>query len=175
MQHLLDLITPADINSKIQLVQLYGWLLSGFVTAILVFLLTYWSDQVKSQRRYKNLATLVLNELGQNRMFCILIKCGIWDDKPVTYHLCVWQKLQIELASYLGEDLFAKLMTLYDSYSHHNQFADVFPSNNPQIFKLTETCFEQLREKIKSDMPFLSEKDVEEKFRNYFNNENPKK
>lgn len=108
MVDIFTFITPANLDAKIKLVQLYGWLLSGIVTALLIAWLNTW----KEKRYYRNLASIVTYELDLNHTLLQCFESGA-EINTSLFTTSAWHQSKYDLAKHLPPIQFQCILNCY--------------------------------------------------------------
>jgi len=151
MELFFNLITPSNIDDKIKLVQLYGWLLTGIVTAVLVAGYNTWMDLKKDKIYHKNLALMVGTELSL--IHFLLSSCIAKNDLNEIIGVNIsssrtWDKIKADVARFLPAHYFRTVDSLYLRISHLEITPNSFSLDEiRKLEELTRLCLSHL-EKI---------------------------
>ncbi len=102
------MLLPENLDYWLTVVKLYGWLLSGLITAILVIGINEAISWFRKRHARKGICSLLLNELSVNSVLCEHLQTN------QHFQYACWESFRMECAAFLSPD---ELSDLYLAYT----------------------------------------------------------
>ena len=107
-------LVPQDFEYWWKVVRLYGWLLSGIVTAVLVIAINEVIAYAKTRKKKRGTLLLLITEFVVNEK--LIRNLDLMLMTQVKFKCDVWEKNCIDIATYLPRRLLAEVDALYFEY-----------------------------------------------------------
>ncbi len=151
---LFKLITPSELDTKVKLAQVYGWLLSGIVTGLLVWFL----NSRKDSHNYRNIAHLIADELDINYYLLTQIAKGASPEK-CKFQSESWDKVKYDAAKFLPQKIFAAINLIHRHLAMINRDPQTLgPDDLHQCTQLSRFALEYLQKFSGSELPDINAK-----------------